>query len=125
VTSPGGAGAEALYRPNIIPATRGQRRWGGDRGYLGSDNSVGDVPLAVPASGVFVWTISGFSSCSEPCGGGKALVFYRLTLIYSCTDTHFSSQSHKMYRYMYTYTPFISHRHKNQEGKLLVFTDSH
>lgn len=78
----GAAGAEALRRPNIIPATRdaqarwreGNRPWSGTGSRYDVDNrvnSVGDVPLSVPASGSFVWTISGFTPCSEPCGGGS------------------------------------------------------
>ena len=73
-----GAGGEALSRPNIIPATRdaARRSWGSSGGEVVGNhlNAVGDVPLAVPASGYFVWTISGFSACSEPCGGGRYLV---------------------------------------------------
>ena len=63
---PGAAGAEALQRPNYVPAVR--RDFRGDV----TDNSLGDVPLAVPAAGVFVWILSGFSPCSEPCGGGES-----------------------------------------------------
>ncbi|XP_070211907.1 thrombospondin type-1 domain-containing protein 4-like isoform X2 [Littorina saxatilis] len=81
VEVPGGAGAEALRKPNFIPATRQAQRWWGsssDRrrggGGVGNsnavNNAVGDVPLSVPASGFFTWTISGFTPCSHPCGGG-------------------------------------------------------
>ncbi|KAL8586445.1 hypothetical protein ACOMHN_050040 [Nucella lapillus] len=48
-----------------------RRRWQSRGDVVSNDvNAVGDVPLAVPASGYFEWTISGFSSCSRPCGGG-------------------------------------------------------
>ena len=78
----GGGGAEALLKPNIIPATRHtRRRWGavgaGDNVIDNSVSAVGGVPLSVPASGYFVWAISGFSSCSEPCGGGEHLTVIR------------------------------------------------
>ena len=74
----GGGGAEALLKPNIIPATRhARRRWGAvgavDNDIDNSVSAVEGVPLSVPASGYFVWAISGFSTCSEPCGGGEHL----------------------------------------------------
>ncbi|XP_025077447.1 thrombospondin type-1 domain-containing protein 4-like isoform X3 [Pomacea canaliculata] len=72
-------GAEVLQRPNIIPATRNGAHvlWRTKSGSRGHGNALsndvgdgGDIPLTIPASGHFVWTISGFSECSEPCGGG-------------------------------------------------------
>lgn len=90
----GGGGAEALLKPNIIPATRhARRRWGavgaGDNVIDNSVSAVGGVPLSVPASGYFVWAISGFSSCSEPCGGGEHLAVIRPFPVFRPAPSHF------------------------------------
>lgn len=70
----GGVGSQVLHKPNIIPATRdAHARW--LAGNSNIDNSLDkeeNIPLSFPASpGSFVWTISGFTPCSEPCGSGK------------------------------------------------------